>query len=182
MLPFALFAMLGVHASPITMRGKASPLTNFASISSYKVLSPSRGTEISLGQVISGDYNDHMLQKRNKAQNGHVILFLTHLADLASFELAQQVIYYLPQLSNQNTLLTAISPGASIANAEKFCSLTNFPINHLLIDSSADLYRRYLPFNRGFLADQGGISAYLKLLPMLMGIGSPGTIQEVETP
>lgn len=35
-----------------------------------------------------------------------------------------------------------------------------------------------LGFSRGFAPD-AQVSAYLKLLPMLAGIGSPGTIQEV---
>ena len=36
-----------------------------------------------------------------------------------------------------------------------------------------------LGFSPGFAAD-APVSAYLKLLPMLAGIGSPGTIQEVK--
>lgn len=38
---------------------------------------------------------------------------------------------------------------------------------------------RALGFSPGFAPD-ANVSPYLKLLPMLMGIGSPGTIQEVQ--
>lgn len=37
---------------------------------------------------------------------------------------------------------------------------------------------RALSFSRGFAPD-ARVSPYLKLLPMLAGIGSPGTLQEV---
>ena len=47
-----------------------------------------------------------------------------------------------------------------------------------LADPSPALYRA-LGFNQGFLPDNTSINTYLKLLPMLAGIGSPGTIQEV---
>lgn len=42
-------------------------------------------------------------------------------------------------------------------------------------DPTGELYTA-LGFNRGFLPDSP-ISPYAKLLPMLAGIGSPGTIQ-----
>lgn len=44
-------------------------------------------------------------------------------------------------------------------------------------DETGECYRA-LGFSRGFAPD-ADVSAYLKLLPMLMGIGSPGTLQEV---
>lgn len=44
-------------------------------------------------------------------------------------------------------------------------------------DSEGVCYKA-LGFSRGFAPD-AQVSAYLKLLPMLAGIGSPGTIQEV---
>jgi hypothetical protein len=40
--------------------------------------------------------------------------------------------------------------------------------------------RRALGFNPGFAPDMN-ISPYAKLLPMLAGIGSPGTVQEVRS-
>lgn len=46
-------------------------------------------------------------------------------------------------------------------------------------DPTGDLYTA-LNFNRGFAPD-AAISPYAKLLPMLAGVGSPGTIQEVRS-
>lgn len=46
-------------------------------------------------------------------------------------------------------------------------------------DNTGAMYRA-LGFSPGF-APEAQVSPYLKLLPMLMGIGSPGTIQEVHS-
>lgn len=62
-----------------------------------------------------------------------------------------------------------------------------FPTSHLCTyahplrpaDPTGALYSD-LGFNRGFLPESN-ISAYAKLLAMLAGVGSPGTIQEVGT-
>eukprot|EP01040_Poterioochromonas_malhamensis_P010609 gene10609-11551_t len=117
---------------------------------------------------------------------GTLLVFLTHLGDLASFELAQQIKHYLPQLTsfprtsekNSSGLqLCVVAPG-SIDNAQKFCDLTGFPMKYLHLDPSGDLYKMLGLYN-GFLGDVGFINPYLKFLPMLAGIGSPGTIPEV---
>jgi hypothetical protein len=61
------------------------------------------------------------------------------------------------------------------------CTLINTRMRGLLLPASADptgdLYTA-LGFSPGFAPD-ATISPYAKLLPMLAGIGSPGTIQEV---
>lgn len=117
---------------------------------------------------------------------GTLLVFLTHLGDLASFELAQQIKHYLPQLisfprtsemNSSGLQLCVVAPG-SIDNAQKFCDLTGFPMKYLHLDPSGDLYKM-LGFYSGFLGDVGFINPYLKFLPMLAGIGSPGTIPEV---
>ena len=46
-------------------------------------------------------------------------------------------------------------------------------------DSSSGALYRELGFSRGFAPDLEGVSPYLKLLPMLAGAGSPGTVREV---
>lgn len=50
-------------------------------------------------------------------------------------------------------------------------------MDRLFAYPAADLYLD-LGFNPGF-APQLQVSPYVKLLPMLAGVGSPGTIQEV---
>jgi hypothetical protein len=106
-----------------------------------------------------------------------LVLFFTHTGDLTSFELAQQVTHYLPQLQQNNINVVGIVPGATPRSAQMFCEMTQFPPDLLHIDASAAAYES-LFLSKGFLPD-APVSPYLKLLPMLAGIGSPGTIQEV---
>lgn len=154
-------------ATPVTFRGRVLPsVNNFFKYYDQNLLSAATKSDVKLSRVLGG------------AKNGYVLLFLTHLGDLASFELAQQAIYYLPQIQSSEVKLAAICPGASLASADEFCRLTNFPAESLFIDSTAHLYEE-LMFSKGFLPENKQVSPYLKLLPMLMGIGSPGTIPEV---
>lgn len=67
----------------------------------------------------------------------------------------------------------------STANASRFCELVGYPMEGLYADASGAAYKA-LGFNPGFAAGTD-VNPYLKLLPMLMGIGSPGTVQEVRS-
>lgn len=58
-----------------------------------------------------------------------------------------------------------------------FARTLNFPLDRLYALPDAELYRE-LGFSPG-LAPELDVNPYLKLLPMLAGIGSPGTVQEV---
>jgi hypothetical protein len=160
-------AIICCYSVPPTLKGKYVPKVNsFFKYNDYSIYSPFKQRETLFSNIIS------------REEKGSVVLFLTHLGDLASFELAQQAVYYLPQIRSKKIGFLAITPGAKQESAEKFCSLTNFPIENLYIDKSAKLYDE-LQFSKGFLPQNSNISPYLKLLPMLMGIGSPGTIPEV---
>lgn len=66
----------------------------------------------------------------------------------------------------------------SISNAKRFSAFTKFPLDLLHLDTTGDLYKA-LGFYRGFLGEVGFVNPYLKFWPMLMGVGSPGTIPEV---
>lgn len=65
----------------------------------------------------------------------------------------------------------------SVENARKFAELLNFPLDLVYCDPSGAAYEA-LGFSPGF-APEFPVNPYLKLFPMLAGIGSPGTIQEV---
>ncbi len=65
----------------------------------------------------------------------------------------------------------------SPANARAFAAALGYPTDDLYADPTGDCYKA-LAFSPGF-AEGVGVDPYLKLLPMLMGIGSPGTVQEV---
>lgn len=151
------------NCSPITSfnaRSKLSPLT---AIQSINVVRSSTGITTTLSEAISGKKS--------------LLVFLTHLGDLSSWELAQKLLYYIPQIERSNVNLVAVAPGATMENAKEFCLKTGLPIDKLFVDFEAVSYEA-LEFEKGFMP-AAKISPYLKLLPMLMGIQSEGTIGEV---
>ena len=81
---------------------------------------------------------------------------------------------YLPKIEKAGVNLVYVVIGTP-ENAREFAKLTGFPIAKLYCDPEAETYKLF-GFSRGFLPDVP-INPYLKLLPMLAGIGSPGTIQ-----
>jgi len=105
----------------------------------------------------------------------HVLVFLSHFGDLTSWEYAQKL------RDNMNALearggVSVVGLGTP-ANGRKFAELLDFPLMHLYACSDLAVYKA-LGFAQGFLPD-AAVSPYLKLLGMLAGAGSPGTIQEV---
>mmetsp|Transcript_4455 Transcript_4455/g.7425 ORF Transcript_4455/g.7425 Transcript_4455/m.7425 type:complete len:299 (+) Transcript_4455:20-916(+) len=105
-----------------------------------------------------------------------VIPFLTHFADLSSWEYAQKLVRVLPTLEASGVNVIAIGLG-SADNAASFARYLKFPANKLFADPSGAAYTA-LGFSQGFMPE-AEVSPYLKLLPMLAGIGSPGTLEEV---
>ncbi|GIL61004.1 hypothetical protein Vafri_15429 [Volvox africanus] len=105
-----------------------------------------------------------------------VIPFLTHFADLTSWEFAQKLVKLIPILEGSGVRVFAVGLG-SVSNAQEFARTLNFPLDRLYALPEPSLYRD-LGFSAGF-APELDVSPYLKLLPMLAGVGSPGTLQEV---
>ncbi|CAL5228424.1 g11558 [Coccomyxa viridis] len=101
---------------------------------------------------------------------------MTHFADLSSWELAQKVKKVIPTLEARGVKVIAVGLGG-LDQARRFAEVLQFPLDNLYADATGQCYKA-LGFSPGF-APQAGVSPYLKLLPMLAGIGSPGTIQEV---
>lgn len=149
----------------------ASPITGTRkSLFSLKTLEPIKLTSV------SDNKSRTVPELVKKGRANSIVIFFTHFGDLSSMELAQQLKYYLPQIQKAKINVIGIGPG-TVENAKEFCSLNNFPIDLLHVDETAICYTT-LKFSRGFLPN-ANISPYLKLLPMLAGIGSPGTIPEV---
>lgn len=140
-----------------------------ASISSLSVIDT-----VSVVQSSSGQQSTLSELTRGKKS---LLVFLTHLGDLSSWELAQKLLYYIPQIVAADINLVAVAPGATSEHATEFCLKTGLPIDNLYIDFEAESYNK-LNFEKGFMPN-APISPYLKLLPMLMGIQSEGTIGEV---
>ena len=153
----------------------SSPITSFNSRSSLASFSPLSAVEgISIVQSSSGATTTLSEVTQGKKS---LLVFLTHLGDLSSWELAQKLLYYIPKIESADINLVAVAPGATMEHAKEFCSKTGLPIANLYIDFEAKSYDA-LKFEKGFMPN-ANISPYLKLLPMLMGIQSEGTINEV---
>ncbi|EFJ49943.1 hypothetical protein VOLCADRAFT_89241 [Volvox carteri f. nagariensis] len=106
-----------------------------------------------------------------------VISFLTHFADLSSWEFAQKLVKVIPTLEGSGVRFLAVGLG-SVGNAQEFARTLNFPLDRLYaMPEGGELYRQ-LGFSAGFAPDLN-VNPYLKLVPMLAGVGSPGTVQEV---
>eukprot|EP00798_Chlamydomonas_sp_ICE-L_P028457 gene28456-31603_t len=96
--------------------------------------------------------------------------------DSGSWELGQKLIKVMPTLEASSVKVVVVGLG-SVANAREFCRVLKFPTENLYCDPDGIAYKA-LNFSPGF-GPEMEISPYAKLLPMLMGIGSPGTLQEV---
>lgn len=152
-----------------------SPVTSFnlktsmASMPSLNIIDT-----VSVVQSSSGQQSTLSELTRGKKS---LLVFLTHLGDLSSWELAQKLLFYIPQIKAADINLVTVAPGATSEHATEFCLKTGLPVEYLYIDFEAESYNK-LNFEKGFMPD-APISPYLKLLPMLMGIQSEGTIGEV---
>lgn len=114
-----------------------------------------------------------------------VVFFLTHCADLGSPELIQRLIRNkIPQqLKDLNITYNFVTVGsASNATAFKQLFSSTWPggadTMPLYVDPDGSLYTK-LGFSKGFAPNTEALSPYVKLLAMLAGLGSPGTIPEV---
>lgn len=106
-----------------------------------------------------------------------VVPCLTHFADLTSWEYAQKLNKVIPLLESSGVKVVVLGLG-SVSNAQEFARVLKFPLDRLYaLPEGGQLYQS-LGFSPGFAKDLD-ISPYVKLLPMLAGIGSPGTLQEV---
>eukprot|EP00887_Chlorella_sp_A99_P003707 scaffold7.g3707.t1 len=136
----------------------ASP--EWAVLRAHKVYAAGSGREVDLTSLW-------------EAEGGKcVVAFLTHFADLSSTELAEKLL----PLRAAGVGLVAVGLGEPDKGA-RFAELVGFPQDLLYADPTGDLYRA-LGFNRGFAPD-APMPAHAKLLAMLAGLGSPGTIPEV---
>ena len=111
-----------------------------------------------------------------------VVVWLSHFADLTSTELVQRLKKIRPILQSSNVKLVAVGLGNYQAGQE-FQRLNKIEDWDIYVDAEATSYNA-LDFNPGFSPTLPAslninISPYAKLIPMLLGIGSPGTVQEV---
>ncbi|GMH33898.1 hypothetical protein BSKO_01732 [Bryopsis sp. KO-2023] len=130
-------------------------------------------------QVASLD--DGMLQdvtglwERNPGQKC-ILAFMTHWGDLGSWEYAQRLSKALAKLEEAGVEVRCIGLG-SVQGGRKFSEFTGFPQKYLYADQDGACCEA-LGFEAGFAPD-AEISPYAKLVPMLLGVESEGTIPEV---
>jgi AhpC/TSA antioxidant enzyme len=110
-----------------------------------------------------------------------LVLVWPQLGDFDSLEYAGWLQRESSQLQAQSVTVRAIGIGDR-ASGQKFCSFTGFPEDWLFVDPTASLHRQ-LQLYPGLSLKLPGLSpttkAWLNLMLMCAGIGSPGTLAEV---
>eukprot|EP00879_Flechtneria_rotunda_P018800 GHRR01019733.1.p1 GENE.GHRR01019733.1~~GHRR01019733.1.p1 ORF type:complete len:193 (+),score=74.08 GHRR01019733.1:160-738(+) len=129
--------------------------------------------------VSAADGQDRELLSLWQSNSASKVLvpFLTHFADLSSWELVQKLKQIvLPRSQQLGVQVITVGLG-SVENARIFAAALDYPTAGLYADPTGACYKA-LGFSPGFAAD-AQLNPYFKLLPMLAGIESPGTLQEV---
>lgn len=106
-----------------------------------------------------------------------LVLVWPQLGDFDSLEYA----WWLQREPLQYIAVRAVGIGDR-NSGQQFCDYTGFPADYLFIDPTADLHQQ-LELYPGLTLNVPGLSAaqsaYVNLLLMCAGIGSPGTLSEV---
>ena len=110
-----------------------------------------------------------------------LLIVWPQLGDFDSLEYAWWLIRDWSTLQAQNIQVCAVGIGDR-TSAQTFCQFTGFPESQLFIDPAAELHQE-LELYPGLQLALPGLSAqpnaWLNLLLMCAGIGSPGTLGEV---
>ncbi|HEY9747370.1 MAG TPA: peroxiredoxin-like family protein [Allocoleopsis sp.] len=139
----------------------------------YRILSQTQRQRVSDGAIapILGDCNVAKL----------LVLVWPQLGDFDSLEYAWWLQREANQLQFQNIAIRAVGIGDR-ASGQKFCDFTGFPANCLFVDPTAELHRElglYSGLSLKVPSLSPGQNAWLNLMLMCAGIGSPGTLAEV---
>jgi len=109
------------------------------------------------------------------------VLFLPQLGDFDSLEYAWWLRRDAQRIETQGIAIRAVGIG-SLSSGQRFCSYTGWTTDCLFVDPTAQLHQK-LDLYPGLSLKLPGLSAamnaYLNLLFMCAGIGSPGTLAEV---
>ena len=116
-----------------------------------------------------------------EAATKQLVLVWPQLGDFDSLEYAWWLQREAEQLQTQNIAIRAVGIGDR-ASGQKFCDYTGFPADCLFVDPTAELHRQ-LNLYSGLSLKVPSLStsqnAWLNLMLMCAGIGSPGTLAEV---
>ena len=143
-------------------------------MNAYEILSQTQRQRISDGEVAP-------ILNGCESASRQLVLVWSQLGDFDSLEYAWWLQREAKKLQAQDLAMRAVGIGDRAAG-QRFCDYTGFPADWLFVDPKADLHRQ-LELYPGLSLQGPGLSttqnAYLNLLLMCAGIGSPGTLAEV---
>ncbi len=110
-----------------------------------------------------------------------LMLIWSQLGDFDSLEYAWWLQRESKQLQAEGLVIRAVGIGDR-ASGQQFCAYTGFPSEWLFVDPTAELHKTlnlYAGLSFKLPALSAGQNAWLNLMLMCAGIGSPGTLAEV---
>ncbi|ABW25744.1 peroxiredoxin-like family protein [Acaryochloris marina] len=140
----------------------------------YAIFKQTQSQRVSDGAVVP------LLSNCEKASLTLVLVW-PQLGDFDSLEYAWWLQRQAKQIQAKGVQIRAVGIG-DLNSGQKFCDFTGFPAKHLFIDATGQLHQQLnlypgLTWKVPFLSPLQ--NAYLNLLLMCAGIGSPGTLVEV---
>lgn len=143
-------------------------------MSTYSILSQTECQRVSDGAVVS-------ILSGCESSPRKLVLILPQLGDFDSFEYAWWLRREAERLQAQGIAIRAVGIGDR-TSGQKFCSFTGFPADCLFVDPIAQLHQTlnlYSGLSFKLPGLSSGANAWLNLMLMCAGIGSPGTLAEV---
>lgn len=141
---------------------------------SYTLLNQTERQRVSDGAVVP-------ILSGCKSAPRQLVLLWSQLGDFDSLEYAWWLHREGQRLQTEGVVIRAVGIG-SLASGQRFCAYTGFPTDWLFVDPAAELHQR-LNLYSGLSLKIPPLSvaqnAWLNLLLMCAGIGSPGTLAEV---
>ncbi len=140
----------------------------------YQILKQNQRLRISDGQIVP-------ILSGCEDVNRVLVLIWSQLGDFDNLEYAWWLQRESAKLQALGVIIRAIAIG-NHASGEKFCEFTGFPTESLFVDPDAKLHQElelYQGLTFKFPLLTTGQSAFLNLMLMCAGIGSPGTLAEV---
>jgi len=140
----------------------------------YALLSQTERQRVSDGAIV------RLLSGCDSASR-QLVLLLPQLGDFDSLEYAWWLQREAEQLQTAGIAVRAVGIGDRAAG-QQFCAYTGFPSDWLLVDPTAELHQAldlYPGLSLKLPVLSAAQNAWLNLLLMCAGIGSPGTLAEV---
>ena len=145
-----------------------------AEINPYSILNQTRRQRV-------GDSQQGFILEGCDLATRLLVLVLPQLGDFDSLEYAWWLHKYMEQLQATKLTIRAVGIGDR-ASGEQFCAYTGFSPDWLFVDPTAELHRQlglYPGLSLKVPLVSSGQNAWLNLMLMCAGIGSPGTLAEV---